>query len=161
MYFLIENDPNMRYDNIQDVIDNCVSDEYFENDSESFDEYLDQDGSIDVIGYDLYPSNILREMNYDAYMRELRSWAEDRAENEREEAEYRLERARNGDSVWICSYEVYCYEDEEKEEEEEEKPNLDLLEAKLLKQKEAEALVNIEQEKTANDFLSALGVQVI
>ena len=166
MYYLIDNDPDRRYDNIDDVLDELVTVEYFESDTDCFDEYLDEDQSIEICGYDFNPSEVLREMNYDAYQRELTYWAENRVDGAKEDYEYELEHARHGEDVWVCDCRVYCYEDEEDEEEYDDTDDDDdllfeRLEKKILEQKAAEDQIAEEEKTTADDFLSVLGIQII
>lgn len=167
MYYLINDDPDRRYDDIDAVLEECVTTEYFENDTDDFDNYLDEDQNIEICGYDFSPSEVLRGMNYDAYQRELTYWAEDRAQNAKDDYAYELNRAEDGEDVWVCEYRVYCYDDDEEDDEETGDTDGDdslafkRLEDKLAKEKEAEALKAKQDKQTENDFLSALGIQII
>lgn len=166
MYYLIDNDPNQRYNSVDDVLDVCVTTEYYENDTDGFDDYLDEDNNIEVCGYDFNPSEVLKELNYDGYQNELRYWAERQAEDAKESLEYELENARHGEDVWVCDHRVYCYDDDDEDEEEAADTDGDedvfaLLEERIRQQQESEAQQNEEDEKTGNEFLSALGIQVI
>lgn len=162
MYYLIDNDEDLKYYDISDVLDYCVTQEYFEEDTDSFCDYLNQDGNIDVSGYEFEPSDILYTMNSDAYYQELRYWAENQVESSKGDYEYELERALPGSSVYVCGYQVYVYEDEnESDEEELSSEDYSKLEEKIARQKQDETRIKKEAEKTENDFLSALGIQVI
>ena len=165
MYYLIENNPNRRYDDVSGVLDECVTQEYYMDDSGDFDEYLDEGQSVNVCGYTFSPSEVLRELNYDGYNSEFQYWAESRAENDRDDFRYELERADNGDIVWVCGCQVYCYDECEEEEESyttaDEDDLIKKLEKKLLDQKEAEDLERKEEKIIGDDFLSVLGIQVI
>lgn len=166
MYYLIDNDPNMRYDNAEDVVEAYVTTDYYENNVDGFEEFLDEGNGVEVCGYDFSPSEILRELNYDAYQNELRYWAENEVENNKGDYQYELERASHGEQVWVCSHTVYCYDDDDDDEEESGDTDGDeqlfaMLEERIRKQKENEAQINEEEEKTGNEFLSALGIQII
>lgn len=170
MYYLIDNDENLRYDNIEDVLDYCVSVEYFENDTDGFNDYLNEDGSIEIEGYEYYPADILWHMDRDAYNRELHYWAENQIDDARENGEYELEHTSPGESCWICNSRVYVYDDDEDEEEEDNEESAEVtvkvssfeeLEIKLTRQKEDEENILKEEENVANNFISALGIQVI
>ena len=167
MYYLIDNDPGQRYNNVEDVLNVCVTAEYWEDDTDEFDEYLDEGNGIEIAGYDFSPSEVLREMNYDGYRRELQYWAVNKAEYSREDYRYELERADNGEDVWICDHRVYCYddevaeEDEYNEDEDGDKASFALLEERIRQQREQETQLREEDRKTENDFLSAIGIQVI
>ena len=166
MYYLVDNDEDIRFDDVSDVLDYCVNSEYYEDDADSFNDWLDQEGTIEVSGYEFNPSEVLHDMNYDGYRRELRCWAEDRAESEREDAVYDLEHTAPGGECWICGYRVYVYDDNEEEDEEDNSEHEHIfdfarLEEKLQQQKQEELNVSREEEKTADDFLSVLGIQVI
>lgn len=166
MYYLIDNDPEQKYYDVSDVLNACITTDYWMDDTDGFDEFLDDGNGVEICGYDFNPSEILREMNFDAYCSELRSWAETRADSEREEGEYDLERARNGQCVYICGYDVYCYEEDDEDEEYgdtdgDDKLVFEQLEKKLLKEKEAEALEAEKDNAIGDDFLSIIGLQVI
>lgn len=163
MYYLVDNDPNIRFDNIDDVLNYCVTSDYYEDDTDSFNEYLDEEGNVDIAGYEFAPSDILYSMDREAYHRELSYWAENQVDYGRESCEYDLEHCSPGERVWVCNYQVYVYDDEEEEEEDEEAEDLafDVLEERLIKQKQDEANKLKEEEKTSGDFLSTLGIQII
>lgn len=160
MYYLIDNDPDLRFTDVEEVLQYCVTSDYYEEDYDGFDEYLNEFGSVDVCGYEFSRSEILKELNGDAYSREMCSWAEARAEDDRESFYYDVNNLEPGSSIWVNDYEVFAYEDEE-EDELDDPTNYELLEVKIYKQKQVEEAIHKEQEKTGNDFLSALGIQVI
>ena len=163
MYYLLDNDPDSRYDNIDDVLDICVTSDYYEGDTEAFNEYLNEEGNIDVAGYDFAPSDILYTMDYNAYQQELSHWAENQVDYGKENYEYDLEHCLPGEWVYVCNYKVYVYDDEDEEDEntETEDSAFDALEEKLIKQKQDEAKKLKEEKKIGNDFLSALEIQII
>jgi hypothetical protein len=165
MYYLIDNDEDLRFNDISDVLDYCVKSEWYENETDDFDEYLDSDGTVDVCGYEFYPSEILKEMNNSAYQEMLQDWAADMANEQRSESEWELERVSAGDNLWICGYRVYAYDEEEDNEEGDENEEVDVtfdvLEERLEKQKQQEEAAKKEEEKTGSDFLSLFDVQVI
>ena len=164
MYYLVDNDPDQKYYDVSDLLDACISNSYWEDDTDGFDEYLDDGNGIEICGYDFNASEVLREMNYDAYCSELRYWAENCADNEREECQYALERATNGEQVYICDHRVFCYDDEEDEESEDtdgDETAFELLEKKIAQEKEAEAREAEKDNAIVNDFLSVIGIQVI
>ncbi len=168
MYYLINNDPDQRYDDVDDVLETCISTDYWTDDTEGFDEYLDDSDRVEVCGYEFNPSDVLKELNYDGYMNELRYWAENRAESEKEDCGYSLEHARNGESVFICGYDVYCYEEDDEDDEDgyadtdgDDRLVFEQLEKKIMEQQEAEALAAEKENAVGNDFLSVIGIQVI
>lgn len=113
-YFLVDDDPDLRYDDEDELIEHCVSTEYFEDDDEGFDDWLNEEqGRIEVNGHSFYPSEILYSLDQEAYYEDKTNWAEDRAENEREEAYYNARHTRPGDSFYVCGSEVYVYEEDE------------------------------------------------
>lgn len=163
MYYRI-NEDDREFESAEDVVDYLVTSEYYTDDEEGFNEYLDEEGYITVAGYDFLPSDILYNENRDAYMHELEEWAEAQAETARENFTYELERLNNGESTWVNGYTVTAYEDSETEGDtdvDEELISIAELEIQLQQRREEEARQHKEQEKSANDFLSALGIQVI
>ena len=159
MYYLIDNDENLRYDDIEDVLDYCVTSEYYENDTEGFEEYLNEEGTVEVAGYEFEPSEILRELNYDGYQRELQYWAENQIEFGKENFEYDLRHTDPGEFAYIANYKVYVYADsEDEEEDEEDNPDMTALKEKLLQNKQEEEEIYHQEEKTGNDFMSLLQI---
>lgn len=162
MYYLIDGNPDQRYDDIEDVLDYCVNSEYYEDDTDSFEEYLNCDGSIEVCGYSFLPSEILYECNHDAYQRELTTWAEEQVEYGRENERYELEHADSGDRVWVCNYEVYVMDDGGDTDGDESLEDIVAALEEKLSQKKLDEEEEIKTEKkTENDFLTTLGIQII
>lgn len=166
MYYKFEND-DRKFD-ADEILDYCVTAEYYSEDTDSFDSFVtESEGHVEILGYEWEACEVLRCMSNDAYERELMYWAENQAESAKEDFAYELERMSPGDSIYICDHMIYAYEDDEDEEEgdtdgdEAAVAAFVLLEQKLAKQKEAEDRMQAEQEKVGNDFLSALGVQII
>ena len=118
MYYLIDNDPDQRYeqDEEDNVKEECISTEYFENDEDRFDEYIDDtESSIRIYGYEFAPSDVLRS-DEEIYQNALEDWASTMVNEEYSNAEYEFRNCSPGDSFWICNHEIFVYEDEEEEE---------------------------------------------
>lgn len=120
MYYLIDNDPDQRYEQGEEdnVKEECISVDYFESDEDRFDEYLnDTERNVEIYGYEFTPSDVLRS-NEGFYENALEDWANDMVSNEYENADYEFRHCCPGDSFWICNYEIFVYEDEEEEKPE-------------------------------------------
>jgi len=117
-YYLVENDPDLRYEDIEDLIDYCVCpDDY--NNSDEFDEYIDESYSnVDILGYTWTPSSALKTLDETIYAGEMANWVNDRVETVKIVARREAVGFPAGDFFWIGNYEVYIYEDDEAEEEE-------------------------------------------
>ncbi len=124
-YFLVDDDPDLRYDDEDELIDYCVSADYFADDTEGFDEWLDMDGRIDINGHSFMPSEILYAVDPDGYNEDKQSWAEDRAESERENARYEARHTRPGSSFYICGYDIYVYEEDDEPDESDDSDNIE------------------------------------
>ena len=166
MYYQIEDDTRT-FDSAEDVVDYLVTVDYFEEDEDGFYDYLNEsEGNVEVCGYEWPAGDVLKEMSNDAYYRELHYWAENRADDSKTDYVYELERLSHGEYADICGYNVYAYEEADEDEDEDEAENatqlaLELLEQKLSKEKEEKTIELTEQNKTADSFLSVLGIQVI
>lgn len=118
MYYLVDDDPNIRFDEDQkeELIEYCIPDDKYDNCTDEFDEWLnDECGTIDICGYNYDASRILYDLDQDTYYSEFESWQEREVESEREDALYTLNHAEDRDRVYIGEYTVYIYRDEEAE----------------------------------------------
>lgn len=154
MYYIINQDPETRYEDFDTILEYCIPDESFSDDYEAFDEYLDQDGEIEVCGRYYYPSYILREIDNSAYEDEMCSWAENAVENAREEGMYDLRNLAVGAYTYINGERVDCFEDEPEENEEENTSEelLEELEIKINLQLTEERKESKEQEDRLDEF---------
>ena len=142
MYYLIENDEDLRFEDIEDVLEHCISVEYYEEDEDSFDECVNSDGDVEVFGHWYAPSEILREMG--DYHSSIQDWAQEQVENCWSDYRWEVERLRDGQSCYVCNYEVYAYEDEE--EPEEVKPSEEVISAI-----ETQVEITIKQQETVHE----------
>ena len=130
------------FDEIEDVLEFCIDDEYHWDD-DYFEEWVNDNwGSIDINGYDYYAYDILDRAGDLDSVRE--DYCENLNENDYDEARYALRRANVGDTIDIQAYEVEVIDDGEEEEEEEADNKIDqvrtyLEEQKILEDSAAEA----------------------
>jgi len=106
------------YDDIDDVINACIEDDYHEDD-ECFEEWLnDEYGYITIAGQTFHAYDILDSMNDYLLEEERDEFCERMNDNDREDAMYDLRHAKPGDTVYIHRSEVSCVEDEEDDDDE-------------------------------------------
>lgn len=117
-YYLIDDNADMRYEEgeEEELLGQCISHDYFYENQEDFDEYLDYDGSVEVCGYYFYPSKILQEMDSEAYSREFDNWVDSQVDNAWQEARYDVEHTRPDGSFYVCQYEIYVYEEDDEDD---------------------------------------------
>lgn len=115
MYYMTDDDT--RYNTVDEVLESLVTAEYFEDDYESFDDYVNETTRIEVLGYRFDPSEVLYKLNEDAYTSEIRSWAEAEAEAQRDSYRYDLIALSDGETTWICGERVTAFEEEVEEGE--------------------------------------------
>lgn len=123
MYFLLDNDPDLRFEDVEEAAAYIYDDDYFSDSYGDFDEWFNEVyGSIDIAGQTFMAADILHDMDDDGYLSEFRSWQESCLRDNRDDAIYELNRMSPDESQWIGSYHVFCYEEEEEEEEWEDTP---------------------------------------
>lgn len=160
MYYLVNNED--RYDDIDSVLEACINQEYYEEDEDGFEEYIDCEGRVDVCGYEWYPSEILRNMG--VYDEELVHWAEGQVDNAYENYNYELRHAHVGDTVYVCNYDVDVCEDEIEPtgdtdgDEEIYKFSQQELEASIEETKAAEQKIYNEGLKSGENFASLMQI---
>lgn len=122
LYYLIDNEEELRYEEGQeeDVLDYCISSDYFMECEDEFEEWFNEsEGSVNIAGHTFEPADILKEMNYDAYREELSCWADNEVDNAYSDARYELEHCSSGDRIDVCNYTVYVYDDDDDEDDDE------------------------------------------
>ena len=172
MYYTVDDD-DQRY-TLDEVIERCITSEYWSEDTDAFDQYLDSDGPVEVRGYSFSPSRILYELDEEAYNDELYSWADESANEERRYRREDLENAEDGDEVYACDYTITCHaDDEDEEEEDEDDPLMEEyktgvytfafaeLERKIQENQKTERVEAEKEAAAGKEFMSVLGIQVI
>ena len=120
-YYLVDDDPDQRYEDLDELLDACVTPEYFDDDDDNFREWLDENNrTVEICGYEWEPSEALLALDEDRYCRERWSWAQDMAQDERDNAVYEANHTAPGWSFWICGCDVYVHETDDEEPEEDE-----------------------------------------
>ena len=146
------------YYSIDEVLDHCIEDDYHEDDS-YFEEWVnDIYGKFEISGDDYYAYDILQNMNTDMLSDLKDDYCETENESDRDNARYELERADDGEIVYIQNYSVYC--EEEKEEEVEE--TIESHEAKIeavrvyIEEQNLLHIQAVEEEKKVEDDIMSL-----
>lgn len=105
MKYLVKDTDQVFY-NIIDVLDFVISDDYHADD-ENFEESVnDNYGSININGAEYNAFDIVKECDYYNF-RELQiNYCEEQNDRDREEAEYQLQDAENGDVVYVQGYTI-------------------------------------------------------
>lgn len=115
MYFLVDDNPDMRFDDAESVAEYCYDEDNVSSDD--FDEYLDDCfESIDICGETYSPSTCLYGVDEDRYNSLYEDWVEGKVSSEREDITYELNRLSDGDTYDIANYTIYVYEEDGEEE---------------------------------------------
>lgn len=141
------------YDDIDDVINACIEDDYHEED-ECFEEWLnDEYGYITIAGQTFHAYDILDSMNDYLLEEERDEFCERMNDNDREDALYDLRHAKPGDTVYIHRSEVSCIEDEEEDDDDENYNREESLEAVRIFVEEQKLLADAKaaEEKAEED----------
>ena len=148
------------FDTIDDVLDYCISDDYHEED-EYFEEWVnDTEGSICICGDTYYAYDILTEMNSSALDDLRNDYCSEQNDNDRDVAQWALNRADVGDTV-DCQYstiEVIEDEDEYEEDEEDDESKLDVVRQYIEDQRMLSESEEREHKKTENDLMELFQV---
>lgn len=144
-------DTNEVFDDIDDVIEACIEDDYHEDD-DYFEEWLDEiyDG-VTICGTHYSPYEILSNAGdgnlYDAQ----RDFCESQNESDRENADWELRHAHVGDTVYVQRYEVEVI-DKETEEDDEDITDFDI--ENLRRIVNEQSVENEEEKENENDIMS-------
>lgn len=112
MYYLIDNDPERRFDDEDELMEYCIPDDYYDDCEDEFCDYLDGEyGSINIAGNTYYANDILRDNDEGDYDDLYEEWRRDRVNSDREDALYHLRRAEHGDHIYVGNETVYVYDD--------------------------------------------------
>lgn len=106
------NDYDWTMDTIDEVIDWCIMSDYHEDEDE-FKEYINEiycDQQIEIAGHIYYAFDALKS-NQHEYDRLMQEYCEEQNNYDAEEARYELERADNGEVVYIQGYKVTCIDE--------------------------------------------------
>ena len=137
MYFHVV-DTNFSSDDIDEVINYCISSEYHDMNDDEFEEWVDDNyDGVSIAGYSYSAYEILDKFNnLDAVESEYCEYA---TNNDRENAEYELRHANPGETIYIQGYSVICEDEEEPGEDtdgDEAMDAIQVLRMEIQKQKE-------------------------
>ena len=99
------------FDDIEDVLDYCIQEDYHEDD-DYFEEWVnDCYDRVTINGSTYYPFDILNELDFNNLQELKAQYCEESNETDRDQGRYELNRADAGDEVYIQGYEVIVMED--------------------------------------------------
>ena len=120
MYYIIDNDPDERYDDADDVCEYLFDTDNYE-DYDAADEWINEAYSgADVAGSYFEPADIVRELDNYLYSDLISEWARMQSENDWEYYHDDIEEMEIGDSMEINGYTVTACADNDDEDENEE-----------------------------------------
>ena len=117
MYYLVDNDPDQRCDTWDELVETYGTTDNMTEGTEDYDDWLDDEYSVEINGIDFDASSVLRRMDEDAYYESYNDWLQDRLECQIDNARYESNHTNIGDYFYFLSFEVYVYEDEELDSE--------------------------------------------
>ena len=105
-------DTTFQTDDIDEVIRYCIDEDYYDDVDDALEEWVnDLYESAHYFGHTYSPYEILDAMNDLDDARD--QFVEERLENDRENAEWELRHADDGETVYIQKYEVECLAEDE------------------------------------------------
>lgn len=112
-----DNDESFTTDELDDLIDAVYDIDYYYEDDEGFEEYLnDQYSSVHICGNVYSAYDILSSCNKDDYCTAMHDWAECEADNRKEELWNELRDMEPGDCIDAFYHTIYCLEQDEDED---------------------------------------------
>jgi len=116
MKFIVDGET---FEDIEAVLDYCISDDYYDDD-DYFEEWVNETyGSIEIAGDTYYAYDIIDNAG-DGNMNYLHErYNEDKNDNDRDETRYQLEHASDGDEIYCQNYVIKVVDDKDYDEEDE------------------------------------------
>lgn len=159
MKYLIIDDDEIK-DDIEDVLNYCIEDDYHEDD-DYFEEWVnDRYSSVEINGVDYYPYEIISNANDGNYRDLVNDFCEAMNDDDWSNAEYELEHAGVGNKVHIQRYTVEVIEDEDYDGDEhfdtvcaEEMSKIDNVRERINNEKKLKIEQTIESEKEEKDLM--------
>ena len=153
-------DQNKEFDDIDDVLDYCIDDDWHDDD-DYFEEWVnDGYGHIEIAGYRFDAYDIANSCDDCCYNDLKNEFCNSMNEEDRDNARYELRNSHPGDTVEIQAYTVEVANDDEEEEEEVSYSSLEDLKNYIMEQqtiKEQKELKEKEEEKDFMDFFQKIG----
>ena len=153
--YYVEDDDSV-FDDIDEVINYCIDEDYHRDD-DYFEEWVnDQYEYIEIYGERYWAYDILNSMA-DGELESLRDdYCEDQNDSDRENARYELRNANTGSTIYIQSYTIKVIWEEDDDEDGDDVIVCNLIEELRAKLKEEEKLKvdqAIETHKTETDLM--------
>lgn len=109
-----DNDDSFTTDELDDLIDAVYDIDYYYEDDEAFEYYLnDEYSNVHVCGYCYSAYDILSSCNEDDYNEAKHDWAENEADNRKDDLWNELNNMEPGDCLEAFYHTIYCLEEEE------------------------------------------------
>jgi len=146
-----------RFDDIDDVLDYCIEDDYHEDDDGAFKDWVNNEYSGVSINGEYYEAyDIVEALNsYD--LDNLREqYCDEMNDSDKGEARWALEHASDGDYVYVQSYTVHVYNDNSGDYDGDEE--LENLRERLSQDNVAKIEKEKEEKKNENDIMNILQV---
>lgn len=152
---------NTVFENIEDVLDYCIDDDYHDDDN-YFEDWVNEtysDYKVSLMGYEINLYSIAENCSNGLYNELLDSFKCEMNDYDREEANNELNNADPDDEIEIQAYTVQVIQEEEEEEEEENpETSLDIEDAilrcrKMIEKNLSDQKIEMEKEKQAEDDL--------
>ena len=104
------------FDNIDDVIEYCIDDDYHQDD-DYFQEWVNEGwNGVYIAGYEYSAYDIISNADDGCVTSLLEDFCQAMNENDESDARYELDRANIGDTVYCQAYTIHVIEDDDKEE---------------------------------------------
>ena len=137
-------------DDMSDLLDRVCDPEYWADDCDAFDEFLNENNDeYSIGGCTFSPATILYECNSDAYSEAKWDWACEEADNAKDDARWTLDHMSDGEWQDLYACEVRCEIEEEDDDDEEETDEETHVSAWVSE------IVRVKQEKIAQEKQAA------
>lgn len=108
MYFIVTDD-NFQSEDIEEILDHCMSVEYYEND-DYIEEWVNEEwNGVTINGVDYYPYDIVERFGNIGDIVDI--YCERQYENDKDNYRYDLRHAEDGDTLYIQGCAVVAHED--------------------------------------------------
>ena len=145
------------FHDVDDVLDYCIDADYHWDDDDFESWVNDNYDSVYINGVTYYPYDILREAD-DGNLDDLRNdYCESCNENDRDNYEWELERASDGDTIYVQAYTVRVKDDENYDDNTNAEEALQLIRERLDSEKEEQKKAEEEKRKEELELMQIIG----
>ena len=144
---------------IENILDRCIEEDYHEDDDDDFRYWVnDCYDSVSVAGYDYSAYDVLAAFEDLGDL--LETYKEECNDSDRENGEYELSRANDGDIVYIQRYTVLCEDEDEDAGDTDGDANIEFFREKMARDKivaEQEQILDEQRQQTYLDLFQTIG----